>query len=133
MQRTTLHTIARLFVALLFLGSGGAKIATFDATTGMMAQMGLPLPIVALSGAILLEIAGGLLLLSGFRLRAAAVALIVFLVPTTLIFHVPFVFSPEQWQTQLVQVLKNLAIVGALLELYLHAGVEEEEQPAVLA
>lgn len=129
MQRATLHTIARLFVALLFLGSGGAKIATFGTTAEMMAQMSLPLPILALSGAILLEIAGGLLLLSGIRLRATVIALIVFLVPTTLIFHVPFVFNPEQWQTQLIQVLKNLAIIGALLELYLHAEVEEEEQP----
>lgn len=133
MQRIQIHTLARLFVALLFLGSGGAKIATFGVTVDMMAQMNLPLPSVALSGAIALEIGGGALLLSGRYLQPIAVALIAFLVPTTLIFHVPFVFSPEQWQTQLVQVLKNLAVIGALLELYLHAEIEAEKPPAALA
>lgn len=133
MQRTTLHAIARLFIALLFLGSGGAKLATFGGTAEMMAQMSIPLSRLALTGAIALEVGGGLLLLWGVRLRATSLALIAFLVPTTLIFHVPFVLSPEQWQTQLVQVLKNLALIGALLELYLHAQVKEEAESVALA
>jgi putative oxidoreductase len=46
---------------------------------------------------------------------AARVALAVFLVPVTAIFHNPAGLAGMEAQTQVIQVLKNLAIIGGLL------------------
>jgi len=106
-----LHPMARLLVATIFLMSGAGKLAAFSATAQMMGSVGFPAPELFLAGAIAFELIGGLLLLVGYKARAAAVALIVFLIPATLIFHV----SGLPDQEQMVQTLKNLAILGALV------------------
>ena len=106
-----LHPLARLLVATIFLMSGVGKLAAFSATAQMMGSVGFPAPELFLTGAIIFELVGGLLLLIGYKTRIAAVALIVFLIPATLIFHA----SGLPAQEQMVQTLKNLAILGALV------------------
>ncbi|TGG96424.1 MAG: hypothetical protein ERJ67_00860 [Aphanocapsa feldmannii 277cV] len=53
---------------------------------------------------------GSALVVSGWRSRLGAVLLLVFLVPTTLLFHGDVGDSGER-----IQLLKNLAIVAGLL------------------
>lgn len=52
---------------------------------------------------------------AGVRLRYVALALAAFLVPATLIFHVPQIGDPGAGSEQLIHTLKNLAIIGGLL------------------
>ena len=68
--------LGRIFLALLFLGSALSKITEFPATEDYMAAQGMPAPALFLVGAIFLELFGGLFLVLGYRVRAAAVALI---------------------------------------------------------
>jgi putative oxidoreductase len=70
--------------------------------------MGLLLPV-----AIFVELAGALLLILGFRARFVALALAGFCVVTALLFHANFTD-----RTQMFHFLKNFAIVGGLLALY---------------
>ncbi len=60
--------------------------------------------------AIAIELAGGLSVLLGYKTRWGAIALTLFLIPATLIFHTNFA---DQMQT--IHVMKNLAILGGLL------------------
>lgn len=115
-MNTYLHPVARFLVALIFIMSGVGKIFGFTETAAMMEGVGFPAPSLFLVGAILLEIVGGFLLLVGYKARLGALALIVFLVPATLIFHVAALGDPAQAQMQIIQVLKNLAIFGALVK-----------------
>jgi putative oxidoreductase len=80
--------------------------------------IGFPAPSLFLVGAIVLEIGGGLLLLSGFKARIGALMLIVFLIPATLIFHVASLGDPALVQTEMIQIFKNLAILGALVKFF---------------
>lgn len=112
---TYLQPISRALLAIIFIISGLGKIAGFDATAGMMAGVGFPAPSLFLVAAIVLELAGGLALLVGFKARLAAIALIVFIIPATIIFHAAQLGDPAQTQMQMIQVLKNLAILGGLL------------------
>jgi len=58
---------------------------------------------------------GGIGVVLGFKARWAAVALLVFLVPVTLVFH-NFWFAPANGQQiQIVNFLKNLSIAGGAL------------------
>jgi putative oxidoreductase len=65
--------------------------------------------------AILFELGGGLSVLSGFKARWGALALIVFLIPATLIFHGFWTYEGAEVRMQQIHFLKNLAILGGLL------------------
>lgn len=111
-----LNPLARFLVSLIFIMSGVGKLFGFSQTAAMMESTGFPAPSLFLTGAIILEIGGGILLLVGYKTRWASLALIVFLIPATLIFHAANLADPAQTQMQMIQVLKNLAILGALVK-----------------
>ena len=68
-----------------------------------------------LAGAIAFELGGGLSLLLGYRARLGALALFLFLIPVTLVFHNFWTYPPEQQQVQMLFFLHNLTLMGGLL------------------
>ncbi|HTQ80074.1 MAG TPA: DoxX family protein [Thermoanaerobaculia bacterium] len=114
-MRSSLQLLSRIFLALIFVLSGVGKLTSFAGTAKMMGGVGFPVPELFLVGAILLELGGGLALLLGYKARWAALALIVFLIPATLIFHVAHMSGS---QDQMIHALKNIAILGGLLKYY---------------
>lgn len=111
-----MHLASRFLVALIFILSGLGKTFSFGATAAMMKNVGFPAPEFFLFAAILIEIVAGFALLTGFKTKYASWALVAFLIPATIIFHVPGITDPVHGQEQMVHTLKNLAIVGALLK-----------------
>jgi putative oxidoreductase len=110
--------IGRTLLALIFVVSGWGKITGFAGTAGYIASKGMPVPEAMAAGAIAVELLGGLALLAGFKARWAALALFLFIVPTTLIFHNPSGLSGQDAQNQMIQLLKNLAIMGGMLMVF---------------
>lgn len=112
----TISLIARVLLALIFVMAGVGKLgAGYAATQGYMVTMGVPgglLPLV-----ILLEIGAGLALIIGWQARWAAVALAAFCLMTAVIFHSHF---GDQMQVMLF--MKNLAISGGLMLLFVHGA-----------
>jgi len=108
--------VARILLASIFLLSGLGKAgAGYTGTQGYMEAMGVPgflLPFV-----IVLEIAGGLALIAGFLTRWAALALAGFCVIAAAIFH-----HNLSDQIQMIMFMKNLAMAGGLLLLYVHGA-----------
>lgn len=111
MQNWTL-LLARIFLSAIFFKSGFDKIFDFAGTEKFMASAGVPFPGLLLIPTIAIELLGALSILLGYKTRWGAIALIVFMVPTTLIFHTNFAE-----RIQVIQFMKNLAIVGGLLML----------------
>ena len=116
-MHTYLQPLARALLALIFILSGLGKLAAFSATLQLMSTVGFPAPALFLFGAVVLEVGGGCAVLVGYKTRWAAVALIMFLIPATFVFHVASLGDQAQGQQQMVEVLKNLAIIGGLLRL----------------
>ena len=107
---------ARILLAQIFLLSGVGKLgAGYAGTQGYMEAMGVPGALLLL--VILLEIGGGLALVTGFMARWAALALAIFCVVGALIFHNHF---GDQMQS--IMFMKNLAMAGGLLMLYVHGS-----------
>ena len=102
--------IARVLIALVFVYALVGKLSGFAAVAGKIAAKGLPFPSALLGAAVVLLLSGSALLISGWRSRLGAVLLLLFLVPTSLIFHGD-VGDP----LQRIQLLKNVAIIGGLL------------------
>ena len=112
-----LAILGRLLLSAIFISSGYHKITEWDQTGDFMAAKGLPLVPVLLGGAIFFEIVGGLSVVVGFKARIGAAMLIVFLIPTTVIFHDFWSYEDFQQQEQLIHFMKNFAILGGLIQI----------------
>lgn len=118
-----LQPLGRALLAAIFLMSGFGKIMEFNATAQMMGSVGFPIPALFLIGAIMFEIFGGLSVLLGYKARWGALALFLFMIPTTLIFHASHMGAGgQEGQMQMIHTLKNLAIMGGLLILAANGG-----------
>ena len=105
----------RVLLGALFFISGLTKIFGFAGVSGWMASAGLPAPDVLLAITIAIEVVGGSLLIIGWKARWAALALAVFLIPVTAIFHGFWNADAAHFQEQLTAFLKNAAILGGML------------------
>jgi putative oxidoreductase len=103
----------RIFLVLIFLDSGIEKFTQFSGTLGYMIKAGLPFPkaLLILSGIV--EIGCALAIIVGWRTRLAAIGLVIWMIPVTLIFH-----NPASGGEAMVHFMKNLAITGGLLVLF---------------
>ena len=107
----------RVLLGHIFLLAGINKISGYEATAGYMEAMGVPgmlLPLV-----IILEVVGGLALIVGFKTKWAAVALAGFTALAAVLFHADF-----SDQTQMILFMKNWAITGGLLLVYVYGAGE---------
>jgi putative oxidoreductase len=109
-QPSLLNRIARVLLCLVFLHAVIGKVTGFDRVAGAIAAKGLPLSPVLLVAAMALMAVGSVLVISGRKARLGAIQLLVFLVPTTLLFHGDVSDAQER-----IQLLKNLSIMGGLL------------------
>ncbi|EJL91310.1 putative membrane protein [Polaromonas sp. CF318] len=107
--------LGRTLLGALFLLSGLAKIGRFAGVAGFMASKGLPAAEILLVATIVLEVAGGLALIAGWRVRYAAWALLVFTGLAAVVFHAFWAAEAPAYQNQLNHFLKNAAIMGGLL------------------
>jgi putative oxidoreductase len=103
--------LGRLMIATLFLLSGLGKIAAPAVTQAYIASTGLPLPIAGYLIAVVVEVAGGLLLAVGYRTTFVATGMAVFTLATAAFFHNNFAD-----QNQMIHFFKNIAITGGLLQ-----------------
>ena len=103
--------VARFLLGSLFLWSGIGQVQGYDETAIFLARHGVIgglLPI-----AIFIELAGAVLIIAGYRTRWVCLGLAGFCVVTALLFHANFADH-----AQMFHFLKNAAIAGGLLALY---------------
>jgi len=101
----------RVMLATVFLLSGISKITDPAYVLGYINSVGLPLPYLALAGAIAVEVLGGLALIAGYHTRLVGMVLALFSVVTALVFH-----SALNDPNQFIHFFKNIAMAGGLLQ-----------------
>jgi putative oxidoreductase len=107
----------RILISVMFLISGFFKVGGYAQIVGYAAAVHLPAPGVAIALAAAVELGCGLAILAGFKTRFAAWLLFLYLIPVTYFFHNFWAAQGMEQQTQLVNFLKNAAIMGGLLVL----------------
>jgi putative oxidoreductase len=122
------YPVGRALIGVLFAVSGINKILGFSYVSGWMASSGLPMADLLLAVTIVLEVGGGLLLITGIQAGLAAAALALFLVPVTAIFHAFWSADAAGFQGQLTHFLKNVAVFGGLLMVYAAERQRSAEQ-----
>jgi putative oxidoreductase len=114
--------IARLGLAVLFLWSGYGKLAHSTGTVGYMTAYGMSAADILVWPVALVEVLAGAMLLLGWKTRWAALALIVFTLPATFIFHAYWGVPADQIMNQQIHFMKNLAILGGLMSVFAHGS-----------
>jgi putative oxidoreductase len=110
--------VGRVLLALMFVISGWGKITGFAGTAGYIASKGLPAAQLLAIAAIAVELGGGLAIALGWKTRWAALAMVVFLIVITPIFHPFWAVPPDQASMQNINFMKNLSILGGMLVLW---------------
>jgi len=102
--------IGRILLILIFLQSGVGKIENFEGTAKYMAGYGMPLVNFFLVGAIFFELVGSITVILGYFSRFGTFLILIFLVPTTLIFHTNFADPMQK-----INFMKNVSMFGGCL------------------
>ena len=130
--------IGRIGLALIFIMGGISKIfnwsgslAYVDATlsdwqayaTGLgfletVFNMIEPLGMVLLVLGLVFELVGGISVLLGLKVSWGTGLLVLFLIPTTLLFHPYWYLDGAAREMELIAFMKNIAILGGLLVLW---------------
>jgi putative oxidoreductase len=105
--------VGRIALGAIFLVSAIGKLANWSGTVAFVATKGVSE--VLLAGATALELLGAISLLTGFKTRWGLVALVVFLVPVSLVFHNFWAYQGVEQQQQIGHFMKNVSIGGGLL------------------
>ena len=104
-----LDRLGRICIAALFVNALPGKMSNFSRTAAFIGSKGIPEPLASalLIGAIVVLIVGSVFLVFGNNTILGASLLLIFLVPTTLIFHTNPLDLPH--------LFPNLAVIGALI------------------
>ena len=107
--KTFLDFLARVAISAIFISAIPGKIAGFGRTVEYISSKGIPDPIasILLVGAIICLTLGSGFFIFGGNQKIGSAFLLLFLIPTTLIFHV-FPFHQRA-------VFMNLGLIGGLL------------------
>jgi putative oxidoreductase len=112
--KTPLVVVGRVLLALMFILAGFSKLGNIEGTAGYIASGGLPFASVLAVVVGLLELFGGIAIAIGFQARWAALALGLFTLAATLLFHPFWAVPAEQAFVQQLMFMKNLSVAGGL-------------------
>jgi putative oxidoreductase len=107
--------LGRVALGAIFVNSGLTKLLALGAFAASLASRGVPASsLMALIGAVV-EFSGGVLIVTGFKTRPAAVLMIVFVIAATAISHRFWEFTEAARRTQESQFFKNVSIIGGFV------------------
>jgi putative oxidoreductase len=111
--KALISLVGRILLVIIFLNSGMGKIGNFGGIAQYMAKFGMPFTNFFLVGAIFFELVGSITVILGYFARFGAFLLIIFLIPTTLIFHTNFADPMQK-----IHFMKNVSMFGGCLILF---------------
>ena len=114
--RGPLTVLSRLLLCtIFFMAAVGNKLPHFSDVAKIMESVGVPAPQLLLVGAIVFLLVGSLSVIVGYKARIGAVLLLTFLVLASYYFHPFWKLEGQAQQEQMIQFMKNLSMMGAML------------------
>jgi putative oxidoreductase len=111
--------IGRVLLVFMFVYSGFNKISGFEGTEAAIASKNVPLPAIATTIAIIVECIGGAMIAFGWKARWAALAVAVFTLVATILFHNFWAMTDAAAiQTNQLMFIKNIGVIGGLLLIF---------------
>lgn len=115
MAAETLMDIGRIVFGGFFLIAGIRNVLHFGERRALLTNYGWPLPAPLLAIGFAVQLLGGLALVLGLGVVVGSVALILFLVAATPLYHNLFMFQGKERDPHLYLTLVNITLVSGLL------------------
>ncbi|WP_276498955.1 DoxX family protein [Pontibacter litorisediminis] len=134
MKNSSINTFvlaARILVGTTFLIAGLHKALFWDGPAMWMASKGLPFVPLLLGIAMATELVGALLLFAGIKVKQTAIALILLLLPMTLLMHTFWNMEGMMQQNAIMDFIQNVAIMGGLVALASLAHLTAKQKASV--
>jgi len=112
--KTPLVVVGRVLLALMFIVAGFGKLSDISGTAGYIASGGLPMASALAVLVGLLELFGGIAVAVGFQARWAALALGLFTLAASVLFHKFWAVPADQAFVQQLMFMKNLSVAGGM-------------------
>jgi putative oxidoreductase len=109
---------ARLLLATLFLIFGYRKLRDYSGTVSQMAQLGVPMPVLAAAVATFMELPVAFAVAVGAFTRLSAVLMFFYTLGTALIGHRYWTMKGTDRVDSMDSFYKNLSIMGGFLLLF---------------
>ena|SRR5437660_6036820 len=110
--------IGRIIVGAYYISSGIRHFSGLKMMAGYAGSKGVPMPTIAVPASGALLVIGGASILLGFQPLIGAIAILLFLLPTTFMMHNFWsVKDPMQRMGEMVNFTKNWALIGYTLML----------------
>lgn len=117
----SLVLIGRILFSLIFLNTIMAHFTSQG--IDYAAASGVPMANIVVPVSGIIAILGGLSIVFGYKARAGAWLLVLFLIPVTFMMHNFWALEGAEAQTQMTNFIKNLSLLGgALIIAYFGAG-----------
>jgi putative oxidoreductase len=110
--------LGRVALGAIFVKSGMQKLMALGAFAASLAGRGIPQSEMWAVVGALVECVGGILIVTGFRTRPAALLMVLFVIVATAISHRYWEFADAARRAQESQFFKNLSIIGGFLLLF---------------
>jgi putative oxidoreductase len=140
-------TFGRILFCVIFIFSGASKLLDLTATAQMTEKIVLPaalatytsqlegltgmsMPMMLAIAAGALELICGLMIALNFGARFFAILLILFVIAATFYYHDFWNQAGPEARNNVVQALKNLSLIGALLMIVGYGRVSRTVEPA---
>lgn len=107
---------ARICLCLIFLKAGINHATDINHSVEAITDRGLPFASLLAAGTVVCLILGSISLLLGYKTNIGSIALIIFLILASFLFH-----NPIGDPSQTIDFLKNVGLIGGLL-MFIYAG-----------
>jgi putative oxidoreductase len=108
--------IGRIIISAIFIFSAKGILTNFQGTVVFSKTAGVTIGTEFLvAAAVTLEIIGILSLITGYRIEIGSLALLIFIIPVTFIFHQFWKYTGQEAMTQLGQFFSDLGLTAGLL------------------
>ena len=104
-----------LLCTIFFMAAVANKIPHFNDVARIMESAGVPAPQLLLVGAIGFLLVGSVSVIVGYKARLGAALLFTFLLLASYYFHAFWKLEGQAQQEQMIQFMKNLSMMGAML------------------
>ncbi len=112
--KSPLVVAGRVLLALMFVMAGFSKLGNISGVAGYIANAGLPFASALAVATGIFEVVAGLALAVGFHARWAALALGLFTLLASVLFHNFWAVPLDKQMVQQLMFMKNLAVAGGM-------------------
>jgi putative oxidoreductase len=107
--------LGRILLALIFVLSGIRQLGAVAATAATMTRHGIPAANLLVWGTVLVDLGGGLMLMTGLFARTVAFVLFLYLIVLAVVFHAYWQATGDAMRTERSTFFEHVSMMGGML------------------